>query len=175
METVTLHYHRPPDRTDVFRQELLFADDAVLVTYLAHPPMKRPFVVDGAVGLEDGSPAIWFTFPGRMHDVGRFHSADRAFTGLYANIMRPIERHSRLEWRAVDLFLDVWIPVGGEPRIVDADELAEAVAKGWIDDATHDAALAEAEQIVARYREGAWPPAIVNEWTLARVLARNFV
>ncbi len=175
METVTLHYHRPPDRTDVFRQQLLFADDAVLVTYLAHTPMKRPFVVAGAVGLEDGAPAIWFTFPGRMHDVGRFHSASGEFTGLYANIMQPIERRSRLEWRAVDLFLDVWIPVGGEPRIVDEDELTEAAAKGWIDGQTHAAALAEAAQIVALHREGAWPPAIVNEWTLARVLARDFV
>jgi predicted RNA-binding protein associated with RNAse of E/G family len=168
-ELVTLHYHRPPDRTDVFVQELLYADDEVFVTYLAATPMKRPFVVDGRVGLDDGSPAIWFTFPGRMHDIGRFHTPAGEFTGLYANILEPVEIVSPLEWRATDLFVDVWIAPGTEAVIVDRDELEQAAEQGWITRERARRALAEAELLVESYRNGSWPPAIVNEWTLARV------
>jgi hypothetical protein len=153
-------------------QELLYESDDVIVTLLADTPLSRPLLVDGEVVLEKGAPAIWFTFPGHMHDVGRFHTAAGLFTGLYANILMPVEIHSRREWSATDLFLDVWIGVGREPRVLDADELEHAVASGWIPAETGAAARAEATRLIALYEQGAWPPAIVNEWTLERVLRR---
>lgn len=168
-ELVTLHYHRPPDRTDVFVQQLLYADEKVLVTYLAATPMKRPFMVGGRVGLDNGSPAIWFTFPGLLHDIGRFHTPAGEFTGLYANILEPVEIVSRLEWRATDMFVDVWIAAGEAAVIVDQDELQNAVDHKWVTAERADAALAEAERLVESYKNGTWPPAVVNEWTLARV------
>lgn len=168
-ETITLHYHRPPDRTDVFVQELLYADDDVLVSYNAQTPLKRPFVVNGSVALEDGSPAIWFTFPGLMHDIGRFHTRDGTFTGLYANIMLPVELHSRHEWSATDLFLDVWIGEGENALIIDREEWAEAVERGWLTRDVAERADAEAHRIVEMHQQGMWPPAIVNEWPISRV------
>lgn len=167
--SVTLHYHRPPDRTDVFVQELLHTDDDVLITYLAATQLPQPVIVDGHNILENGAPAIWFTFPGKMHDIGRCHTADGEFTGLYANILLPVEFVSLHEWRATDLFVDVWVGVGRRAVIMDRDELEIALARGWVDGATGAAALAEAELLVARHASGTWPPPIVNEWTLARV------
>ena len=168
-EQVRLHYHRPPDRTDLFIQELLYEDESVLITYLASTPMKRPLIVGEETALEIGAPAIWFTFPGLMHDIGRFHTADGTFTGLYANILEPVTFHSRLEWSATDLFLDVWVGQDGQPRILDRDELEEAHASGWITDETAAAALAEAHGLLDRCHAGTWPPAVVNEWPLSRV------
>ena len=168
-EQVRLHYHRPPDRTDLFIQELLYEDNDVVVTYLASTPMKRPLIVGEEVALEVGAPAIWFTFPGLMHDIGRFHTADGTFTGLYSNIIEPVTFHSRLEWSATDLFLDVWVGRDGEPRVLDRDELDQALASGWITHETNAAALAEAHRLLDCYHAGTWPPAIVNEWPLPRV------
>ena len=153
-------------------QELLYESDDVMVTFLAHTPVQRPLVIDGVVALENGSPAIWFTFPGLMHDVGRFHTAAGVFTGLYANILMPIEVHSSREWSATDLFLDVWVGIGREPRVLDEDELDQALARGWIGAETGAAARTEAESIVKSHEGDHWPPAIVNEWTLERVLRR---
>lgn len=155
-------------------QELLYESDDVIVTFLARTPLSRPLIVDGNLALENGAPAIWFTFPGCMHDVGRFHIANGVFTGLYANILMPVEVRSSREWSATDLFLDVWIGVGREPRVLDEDELDYAVASNWISEETGAAARTEAERIIRSYQVGAWPPAIVNEWTLERVSkARN--
>ena len=168
-EQITLEYHRPPDRTDRFVQQLVFESAEVLITFLEHTPMKRPMLVDGRLALEAGSPVVWFTFPGLMHDIGRFHTAAGAFTGLYANIMEPVELQSRLNWRATDLFLDVWIPEFGEPRILDRDELADAVQSGAISAQTGARAEAEAERLLALHQRGSWPPAIVNEWPIERV------
>jgi predicted RNA-binding protein associated with RNAse of E/G family len=53
--------------------------------------VTRPTVVNGRAVLEPGAPVVWFTFPGRHHDIGRFHTADGAFTGCYANILTPVE------------------------------------------------------------------------------------
>lgn len=168
-ETITLHYHRPPDRTDVFVQELLHASADVIVTYLASTPMKRPLRVRDRVVLDDGSPAVWFTFPGLMHDVGRFHTPAGEFTGLYANILEPVRLDTPRSWHATDLFLDLWVEPDAEPVILDEDELAEALAAGWVSAAQAARARAEAERIVALCHAGHWPPAIVNEWPLERV------
>lgn len=172
-EHITLLYHRPPNHTSVFVQELLHADDNVLITYQPLTPLNKPVVVENDIVLEDGSPAIWFTFPGCMHDVGRFHTADGAFTGLYANIIEPVELHTRTDWSSTDLFLDIWIGPDGEPRLLDFDELEHAVAQGWISAETGERARAEAERLIRLYASGSWPPPIVNEWTISRV-RRNY-
>lgn len=171
-DAVRIHYHRPPDRLEIFVQELLYESDDMLVTFLAHTPLHRPLIVDGRVALENGSPAIWFTFPGRMHDIGRFHTAAGVFTGLYANILMPVEVLTSREWRATDLFLDVWVGVDCPPRVLDEDELDHALASGWISEETGAAARTEAERIVKSYEQDQWPPVAVNEWTLERVLRR---
>ena len=142
--------------------------DAV-VTLLEHAPLSRPSTIDGRVVLEPGSPVVWFTFPGEHHDIGRFHTLDDRFTGLYANVLSPVEGVDGAEWRTTDLFLDVWLAAeGGTPRILDEDELEDALARGWVDEATASAARGEAERLVREAGRGAWPPPVVTEWTLAR-------
>lgn len=145
------------------------APDA-LVTWLPRAGVRRAMVVEGRTVLEPDSPVVWFTFPGARHDIGRFHTADGRFTGLYANILTPVEMRDD-EWRTTDLFLDVLLEPGRPPRVLDRDELAEALAKGWIEPAKAAAAEREAARLVREARAGAWPPAIVAEWTLERASA----
>lgn len=169
---VRIHYHRPPDRTDVFEQALIEERPDVIVTYAPSAPLVRPAVADGRVILEPGAPAVWFTFPGAWHDIGRFHLADGTFTGLYANVLTPPEIDGPT-WRTTDLFLDVWLPAdGGPPRILDEDELEDAVAQGVLDGRTAERARAEARDLVAAARAGTWPPEVVRSWTLEAALER---
>jgi predicted RNA-binding protein associated with RNAse of E/G family len=169
-ERITLDYHRPPDRTERFVQDLVFESDEVLITFLAHARLKRPLLIDGAIALEPDAPAVWFTFPGRMHDIGRFHTAAGRFIGIYANIMEPVRIQSRLNWQATDLFIDIWVGAGEAPRILDQDELAAAVASGAVSARTAARAQAEANRLLALHAAGGWPPPIVNEWPIERVL-----
>lgn len=170
---VHIHYRRPPDRVDVFVQRLLLDAAEVKVTFQPHTPVEAPVRVDGAVILEPGSPVVWFTFPGRWHDIGRFHTADGAFTGIYANVLTPCVLHREgdlppLRWETTDLFLDVWQGIGSEPRLLDRTELETAVRSGHVSHETARRAMGEARRILEAAKGGAWPPPVVREWTLDR-------
>jgi hypothetical protein len=167
---VHIYYHRLPAREDVYRQKLVHDRSDVRVT-LAEDVVLRPLLVDGEVTLEPGSDVVWFTFPDQWHDIGRFHRADGSLTGIYSNILTPPVFERGEVWRTTDLFLDVWIPRGGSPRVLDREEFDEAVKSGWIDDATRGRALDEVERILDAAERGAWPPLVVEEWTLERARA----
>lgn len=168
-DRIRIRYRRPPDREQIFEQRLVVRRPDVVVTLLEHAPLSRPSTVDGRIVLEPGSSVVWFTFPGEHHDIGRFHALDDRFTGLYANVLSPVEGLDGAEWRTTDLFLDVWLAAdGGTPLILDEDELEDAFARGWVDAANAAAARGEAERLVREARRGVWPPPVVAEWTLAR-------
>lgn len=170
-ERVQIHYLRPPDRHSLFIQPLIHRDPTCIVTFMPHTPLARPVRVNGETVLEDGSPVIWFTYPGRMHDVGSFHDARGRFTGWYANVLTPVHFHSPLEWETTDLFLDVWLGTDGAAVLLDRDELDAALASGVIDAAQARAAVAEAERLLAAAARGDFPPAEARAWPLHRVHA----
>jgi uncharacterized protein len=165
---VTIRYRRPPAREDVFDQPVVHEADDHVVTLLEQARLANPLVVEGRTVLEDGAPVVWFTFPGAWHDVGRFHLADGTFTGHYANVLTPVAMDGA-RWDTTDLFLDVWRGSDGVVRILDEEEFAEAVARGWIAGEVADAARREADRLADAARRGEWPPAVVERWTLGRV------
>jgi predicted RNA-binding protein associated with RNAse of E/G family len=140
------------------------------VTYLPRAGVDRPSVVEGRTILEADSPIVWFTFPGHWHDIGAFHTSDDAFTGWYANILTPVEIEDDT-WTTTDLFVDVFVDPAGAARVLDREELADAVSRGWVDAGTAERAEHEAESLVRAARDGRWPPAIVEAWPLERVRA----
>ena len=167
-EVIEIVYRRPPDRVRIFRQQLVHSGDAGVVTYLEAAEVPGPVRDDaGRVILEPGAPIVWFTFAGAWHDIGRFHLADGSFTGLYANVLTPVEMGGS-RWDTTDLFLDVWLAQGAPtPSILDRDELDEAEREGWLDASTAERARREADRLCRLHEARAWPPPIVGEWTLA--------
>ena len=169
-ESVRIHYRRLPDREVVFEQPVIETTDECVVTLLQAASIDRPVTAGGRVVLEPGSPVVWFTFPGRWHDIGRFHLADGTFTGFYANILTPV-RMDGSRWETTDLCLDVWLGTGGEVELLDEEEFEEAVRRGWIDPETEAAARREASLLQREALEGQWPPATVRAWDLTRARA----
>ncbi|MEQ9401627.1 MAG: DUF402 domain-containing protein [Longimicrobiales bacterium] len=172
-DDVRIVYQRPPDNVRVFEQQLVHADTDVIVTIACDIEMPAPVEVNGTVALESGSDAVWFTFPGLWHDIGRFHRADGTYTGQYANILTPVAGLTTPEWTTTDLFLDLWIPAGSpDATLLDEDEFEDAVAAGWVDARTATQAMEEARALLARRRSGIWPPPVVEAWTRERCLQR---
>ena len=176
--TVRIHYRRLPDREQLFRQ--IVVDDAgeYVVTLLSAARLSRPVTVDGRVVLEPGAPIVWFTYRGLWHDIGRFHRADGTFTGIYANVLTPVEMEGA-RWETTDLCLDVWQGADGRVEVLDEEELREAERQGWGDDETSLRARDEAARLAREARAGEWPPAHVHAWTLERareaVRAANYL
>jgi uncharacterized protein len=166
--SIRIDYRRLPDRDTVFDQLLVEDAGAVIVTLAPRCSITRPMIIDDTIVLEPDSPVVWFSFPGAWHDIGRFHRADGSFTGLYANIITPIELETRQHWRTVDLFLDLWLDWTGRLRVLDEDELSAAAAAGDISPELVEAARAEADRLQSQWLRGEWPPPIVSEWTLQR-------
>ncbi len=164
---VRIHYRRPPDRIDLFTQRLVVQKAGAWITLMEDADV-RPMRVGGRTVLEPGSPIVWFTFPRAWHDVGRFHTADGAFTGCYANVLTPVRFLDARTWETTDLFLDVWAGADGNVALLDEDELQAALAAGDLDDDAAERARAEAARLLAAARAGTWPPPVVRAWTLER-------
>jgi predicted RNA-binding protein associated with RNAse of E/G family len=162
---VTIFYRRPPDREQTFRQRVVARTAEYVVTLLDSAPISRPAIVEGRTVLEPGSSVVWFTYPDRWYDIGRFHLRDGTFTGIYANILTPV-RMLGDRWETTDLFLDVWKGTDGHIALLDEAEFADAVEGGWLDAATAVAAREHAETLVLAARQGVWPPEHVERWTL---------
>ncbi|MDX1492623.1 MAG: DUF402 domain-containing protein [Longimicrobiales bacterium] len=171
---VAIRYRRLPDRLRIYRQKVVLERDDVVVTLSEPLELDEPMTFRNQVMLEGDSLAVWFTFPGAWHDIGRFHRADGSFTGLYANVITPIPATEIRDevWDTTDLFLDVWWPRRGEPEVLDEDELDEAMEDGAIDASLARKARDEASRIMSRADAGDWPPTVVREWTLARCLEK---
>jgi predicted RNA-binding protein associated with RNAse of E/G family len=168
---VSIRYLRPPARVSVFRQLLVDRGGGCTITLMERTPLAAAVLAGSQVILEPDAPAVWFTFDGEWHDVGRFHTAAGRFTGYYANILTPVRFRSALEWETTDLFLDVWHGADGDVVLLDEDELADAEARGWLATATARRARAEAARIQAAARAGEWPPPVARRWTLERARA----
>jgi predicted RNA-binding protein associated with RNAse of E/G family len=167
VNTVDIHYRRLPDRMQLFRQLVLEDAGDYVVTYLPAAELPKPVRAGERIVLEPGAPVVWITYPGRWHDVGRFHLADGTFTGVYANVLTPVEMDGA-RWNTTDLCLDVWRGADGDARVLDEDELRAAEAAGWVDAATAARARHEAAKLLEAARQGTWPPREVHEWTLER-------
>jgi predicted RNA-binding protein associated with RNAse of E/G family len=166
--TVRIEYLRPPDRKEVFIQKLLLDSPTVKVTLAEDVPFDPPIRIHGEIALEKGSDAVWFTFPGLWHDIGRFHLANGDFTGIYANILTPPILGPDGNWETTDLFLDIWIDPSGAFSILDEDQLLEAEEAGWVTATEARRARDEVEWIQQEHEAGRWPPPVVEEWTLDR-------
>ena len=166
--TVRIDYLRPPDRKEVFVQRLVLDSPDVKITLAEAVSFDLPIRILDKVALETGSDAVWFTFPGVWHDIGRFHLANGEFTGIYANILTPPIIQPEGIWETTDLFLDVWVSPDGQLSVLDEDQLQEAEARGWVSQSHSKRAREEVGRIRRDFEAGRWPPAIVNEWTLER-------
>jgi hypothetical protein len=78
-----------------------------------------------------GRGQVHITRRGDPYSVFLFTHDDGGFRGWYVNIERGQER-TRLGFDYEDELLDVWVPLGGEPELLDEDELAEAVRLGFV-------------------------------------------
>jgi predicted RNA-binding protein associated with RNAse of E/G family len=171
-QRVVIKYRRLPDRVTTFEQICVHDDGDVIVTLAPDSRIAKPMSINGAIALEPTSPVVWFTFPGRYHDIGRFHSSSDAFTGLYGNVITPVLLENRCSWSTTDLFLDLWLAKGSDRlQLLDEDELEAARAHGWISDDETELAWTEIVRIQQAFAAGEWPPAAVHEWTLERARA----
>lgn len=161
-------YRRPPDRVRTYRQELLGSEPDHRITLLIRPRDAEELRIAEEIVLEGGASLLWFTFPDRWHEVAACHDSEGRLLGWYTNVIRP-PRLTDARWEIHDLFLDVWQEPGKAPRVLDEDELREALDRGWIEGPDASRARKECARVVDRARAREWPPAAVRRTPLEAV------
>jgi len=167
---VLVDVRRGPDRLDTFEQELLLDEENLKITLqvLGHGfPVTR---IDTDTTLCADWLLVWYLWPDRWYEVGAFFDPHGTFRGHYVNFVRP-PVFAKDRWTIEDLFLDVWAPAMGDPVILDEDELAEAVERGWVSaeersrvEGLADTLAARASGRTARSFSTDWPPRDVRLW-----------
>jgi predicted RNA-binding protein associated with RNAse of E/G family len=170
---IHLEYRRPGKPAMPYH-EWLVLDRPDVKVLLLEPYEGKTVLVGGQPIQDSGAPIVWFVFPERWYDIGRFHLGDERFTGWYTNLCRPPQIEGD-RWIGNDLFLDLWQPVRGPSQWLDEDEFEAAVRDRLLDEPTRQRVLNERVLIDLQLREQAWPPAIAQDIDLsqARVLRRT--
>ncbi len=161
---ITYEYRRP-GKPPTFYEEWLVIDRPDVKVLLLEPYRDDTVIVDGETIQDSDAPIVWYVFPDRWYDIGRFHLLDESVTGWYTNLCRP-PLVTGDHWIGNDLFLDLWQPCGGEARWLDEDELAAAVRARVIDRATLRRIENERALITLQLRQNAWPPPIARDIAL---------
>jgi len=105
-------------------------------------------------------PQLRVTRAGEPFSVLHFQHEDGTLRGWYVNLERPQWRTPR-GFDYEDELLDVWVPVGGRPELLDEDELEESVARGFVSPERAAEIRANAERVLA---EPPWPTGW-EDWT----------
>lgn len=160
----TYHYIRPPGRVATFTADLIGVSERMIsMEMLLH--RARPLVVRGEEVMREGDRLIWFLPRDEGWDIAAVFRPDSGFVGYYVDVLDPVH------WQGndpgtllpiVDLFLDLWIAPNGASTVLDEDEFAEAVEKGWISESQRDHAQRVLADLEARVRTGQFPPAEVR-------------
>ena len=168
MSQIEIHYLRPPDRLDVFFQDLVVDTPDLKITLHDPSTIGTAITIGDQIVFEPEAPIVWFVFPGCWYDIGRFHLKDGTFTGYYINLIAPPQLNDDV-WTMYDLCLDLWLDPNGNLQILDQNEFDEAVDRQWIDAATAHRARDELNRVIASIGEGSWPADVVVSHDLERV------
>lgn len=163
---IRYRYRRPGKTTQTYDQWLVLDRPDVKVLLMESYSGSELRVQDQVI-LEHEAPIVWFVFPEKWYDIGRFHLTDGRFTGWYTNLTTPPETDGDT-WSAADLFLDLWQPVKGEPVWLDEAEFQQAVKARKLDQATIRRVLNERTLLDLQVKQTLWPPPIARDIDLAQ-------
>lgn len=94
-----------------------------------------------------GDTAVMHIRRGQPYTVTRYYSVNNQLKGEYYNICTPVEVYDSYV-RYIDLGVDVVRPAGGEPRIIDLEELEEGYNTGVISENLYKTAKETAESLL---------------------------
>ena len=158
METIALIYKWLPDRVHHSQQQLLYADEDVIVTVQRVKP-SSPIIQKGETVLDDNFSVVWFVFTGLWYGVAKVYNLNNEWTGYYCDIMEPVKRDTDVArkpnyFEITDLFLDLWINPDGTYEIQDEDEFEEAVRESVINTELKKKARGALKALIAEVKSG---------------------
>lgn len=137
----------PEEISDISSDELLFRNERLLVTRWEAIKPRADFYG-----------GISYTFLEEGIKLARFYDRKGIFLYWYCDIIDVLYREERDEYTFEDLLVDVKILPDGTIKVLDTDELAEALEKGLITVEQACRALRTLDRVLKLVYEKKFPP-----------------
>ncbi len=160
MTEITIEYKRPGKEPREWQQELLADTEEYIISSFVFR-LPKPFTHSGEVLIEDGYNGVMFDFLDRWYNVVKIWDEQKKFRGYYSDIRTPPVR-TEDGYRAVDLFLDIWLDREGHFYILDEDEFEEAELSEDIEEKVLDTK----HRLIKEIKNGNYPPSPAKEFQL---------
>jgi predicted RNA-binding protein associated with RNAse of E/G family len=98
----------------------------------------------------------------KWFSVGKIRDLDGKHTGYYCDIITPPRLLGDSDVEITDLFLDLWVAPDMRYKVLDEEELDDALQKGWIPEQTCKKARTELQKLVTLVKNGNFPPPLVK-------------
>lgn len=111
------------------------------------PALETPWQESGTVIAQEGY--IWKSdwAAGAHFVTTKIYDATGKFVATYIDICQPVTLTNGV-FSFTDMYLDVWQPAGENPILLDEDELAAAVARGFVSTEAAEAAKGAAKSLL---------------------------
>lgn len=137
----------PYEVVDISGDELIFRNDEMLVTrWRAIKP--RPDLYGG----------ISFTFIKKGYKLARFYDAEGRFLYWYCDIIEVLYDKNTDTYTLNDLLVDIKIMPDGTVKVLDTDELAQAMEEGLVNSDKACGALRTLNDLLNIIYSGNFPP-----------------
>lgn len=145
--TILRKRYIPSEVIDISGDEILYRDENLLVT--RWKAIKPRADISGGISyafLKDGI------------KISRFYDNSNKFLYWYCDIIDAEYDKEKDLYLLTDLLLDVKISPDGTARVLDADELAEALQKGMVTKEQAARSLKRLDSILSMVYQGIFPP-----------------
>jgi len=157
-----LRYIRLPAQTIEMYDDLVYSSDKVIVGR-SRVTSVHSISFDGKTVLSAGFPIVYFELVGKWFSVVKVRDLRGRFTGYYCDICTPPKLLKDGSIEVTDLFLDLWVSPDLRYRVLDEDELEEALRNNRISKRLYQRARIELKRLVASVERKKFPPRLVRQ------------
>jgi GrpB-like predicted nucleotidyltransferase (UPF0157 family)/predicted RNA-binding protein associated with RNAse of E/G family len=157
-----LRYIRLPNQVLEMYDDLVYQSRKVIVGR-SQITSTHSVVFYGKTVLQAGFPITYFELPGKWFSIVKVRDLNGEHTGYYCDITTPPKRCDDGTVEVTDLFLDLWVSPNLKRRVLDEEELEEALEKGWISRQLYQRAKKELKKLVALVEQKEFPPRSVRQ------------
>jgi len=157
MQRLHLRYVRLPDNAKDLYDELVYRSDKIIVGR-GRITSEHSITFDGKLVLAAGYQIVYFDLMQKWFSVGKVKNVEGKHTGYYCDIVTPPRLMDDGGIELTDLFLDLWVSPDLRCRVLDEEELEEALSKGWITEKLYTKAKKELSRLVSLVEKKRFPP-----------------
>jgi GrpB-like predicted nucleotidyltransferase (UPF0157 family)/predicted RNA-binding protein associated with RNAse of E/G family len=156
-----LRFLRLPAQVLEMYDELVFKSEKVIVGK-SQVSSVHSLEFDGKTVLKAGFPITYFELMRKWFSVVKVRNLRGRHTGYYCDIATPPRLLKDGTVELTDLFLDLWVSPDLKYRVLDEDQLEEALRKGWITKRLYEKARMELQKLVAMVEQRRFPPQLIK-------------